>query len=288
MLTLIVNPAAGSGYAAQEAENIRRELENRGVPYQMLFTQQPGHATALAAEAARIPGCAGVIALGGDGTAYEVACGMLDTGVPMGIIPVGTGNDFIKTIHTPKKPLEALDFILTHPARPVDVGQLNDRMFLNVCGTGFDVTVLECTLSAKKYCRGIFPYLIGLIKGIFKYRPVHVRYTVDGATQERDVLVCSIANGRYIGGGIPICLDARPDDGELDLVIVENRPRWVIPFYLPGLLMGKVLKFGVTTHRRCKNVEIVSPGMTLNVDGEIQHMDKATFSIQPGRLLMFW
>ncbi|MGN1019920.1 MAG: diacylglycerol/lipid kinase family protein, partial [Aristaeellaceae bacterium] len=181
-----------------------------------------------------------------------------------------------------------LEKILTGAPRPVDVGSMNDRLFLNVCGTGFDVTVLDYTVAAKKYVRGILPYLIGLVRAIAHYRPVHVRMEADGRVQERDVLICSVANGRFIGGGIPICPDAAPDDGLLDLVVVENRPRWMIPFYLPGLLMGKVLSFGVTSHCRCTRVELVSRGMRLNVDGEILSLDSASFAVQPGRLMLYW
>lgn len=226
MLTFIVNPTAGSGYALRQEEPIRLGLDAQGIAYRMLRTERPGHATELATAAAREPVCTGVVAVGGDGTAYEVACGLMGTRVPLGIIPAGTGNDFIKAVGIPRKPMEALAFLLSHMPRPVDVGSVNDRLFLNVCGTGFDVTVLEQTLSAKRYCRGLLPYLIGLVRGIFHYKPVHVRLTVDGEEQVRDVLICSVANGRYIGGGIPICPDAKPDDGLLDLVTVENKPRW--------------------------------------------------------------
>ncbi|MBQ8555188.1 MAG: diacylglycerol kinase family lipid kinase [Clostridia bacterium] len=289
MLTFIVNPTAGNYHALRIQTLLKQELSKRGIDKcRFVRTERPGHATELARAAAMNPDCTGVVAVGGDGTAFEVACGLMDTNVPLGIIPAGTGNDFIKSVNIPKKPLEALDFILSHQARPVDVGSLNDRLFLNVCGTGFDVTVLDYTLAAKKYVRGILPYLIGLVRGIFHYAPVHVRFTVDGLTEERDVLICSVANGRFFGGGISICPDAAPNDGKLDLVVVENKPKWMIPFYLPGLLMGRVLKFRITTHKRCDTVEIVSKGMRLNVDGEILTMDRANFHVEGGKLLLFW
>ena len=288
MLTFIVNPAAGNQYALKVQTLIEQELDKRGVGCRFVQTERPGHATELAKEAASIPDCSGVVAVGGDGTAFEVACGLMNTGVPMGIIPAGTGNDFIKTVNIPKKPLAALDFILTHEARPVDVGGLNDRLFINVCGTGFDVTVLDYTLAAKKYCRGLLPYLIGLIRGIAHYKPVHVRFTADGHTEEREVLICSVANGRYFGGGIAICPEASADDGMLDLVIAEHQPRWKIPFLVPRLLMGGIDKFSFTTHKRCKDVEIYSKGMRLNIDGEINNIDHARFSIMQGALMLFW
>lgn len=288
MLTFIVNPAAGNGAALKYEKLLIKEMVRQGRAYRFLHTITPGHATELAREAARSEGCEGVVAVGGDGTAFEVACGLMNTGVPLGIIPGGTGNDFIKSVGIPKDPIKSLALILNGKARPVDVGGLNERLFLNVCGTGFDVTVLDYTESAKKYCRGILPYLIGLVRAIRHYKPVHLRFTADGVTEERDVLFCSVANGRFFGGGIPICPDAAADDGFFDLVVVENRPRWVIPFYIPGLLMGRVLKFRITTHRRCTTAAIVSPGMRLNMDGEVKVMDEAHFSIQQGALMLFW
>lgn len=287
MYAFIVNPVAGSGRAQKAVPMIEAEMRERGLNYKVYMTNHQGHATELSRQAAQ-EGCGCVIAVGGDGTAYEVACGLMDSGVPMGIIPVGTGNDFIKTVGIPKDATQALDFILTHPARPVDVGQLNDRLFLNVSGTGFDVQVLECMEDAKKVFHGIWPYLIGIIRGIFRYRPVHVAWTVDGETREQDVLLCAVANGRFIGGGIPICPVAEPDDGLLDLIVVENKPRRLIPFYLPGLLMGKVLTFPFASHQRCRSVTMKSPGMHLNIDGEVQAMDEVMFSVMPGRLLLHW
>lgn len=289
MLTFIVNPAAGNQHALKVQAMLEQELSRRGISeYRVFRTERPGHATELACAAVRHTDCTGVIAVGGDGTAFEVACGLMNTGIPMGIIPAGTGNDFIKTIGIPKKPLEALNFILTHPPRPVDVGSLNDRLFLNICGTGFDVTVLDYTLAAKKFCRGIFPYLIGLVRGILHYKPVHVAFTADGHTEERDVLICSVANGQIFGGGIPLCPIASAEDGLLDLIVVEHQPRWKLPFLVPALLTGRLLELPITSHKQCREVSIVSKGMRLNVDGEIFNMDTAAFRINQAALNMYW
>lgn len=288
MYTFIVNPAAGNGRAEKAVALLESEMQSRGLAYRILRTERPGHGTELARDATMQDDCEAVISVGGDGTAYEVACGLLGSATPMGIIPSGTGNDLIKTLGTPRDVKEALSFILSRQARPIDVGRLNDRLFLNVSGTGFDVAVLECMEDAKKIAHGIWPYLIGILRAIFHYKPVHVAWTVDGVTQERDVLLCAVANGRFIGGGIPICPDAVPDDGLLDLIVVENKPRWLIPFYLPGLLLGKVLTFPFTTRQRCREVTMTSPGMHLNIDGEVQHVDQVRFEVLSGQLTMFW
>ena len=288
MLTFIVDPAAGNGFAIKTEALLKAELARRGVEAAFVRTERAGHATDLAREAASQPGCTGVVAVGGDGTSYEVACGLMGTKAPLGIIPAGTGNDFIKTVGIPKKPMAALELILNSKPRPVDVGRMNERLFLNVSGTGFDVTVLDYTLAAKKYVKGILPYLVGLVRAIRHYRPVHVRFTVDGMTEERDVLFCCVANGRFFGGGIPICPDAAPDDGAFDFIVVENKPRWMIPFYVPGLLMGRVLKFPFTTHRRCRTLKLESENMRLNMDGEIITLDEASYELLSNELMLFW
>ena len=111
---------------------------------------------------------------------------------------------------------------------------------------------------------------------------------MDGHTEEREVLICSIANGRYFGGGIAICPEATADDGLLDLVIAEHQPRWKLPFLVPSLLMGRIDKFSFTTHKRCKTVELYSKGMRLNADGEVSEMDEAKFSVLQGALTLYW
>ena len=287
MYYLIVNPVSGSGAALKAEERVSAYLKERGVDFTVLRTEEPGHAAVLAGDVASRHDCRAVLAVGGDGLAYEVACGLAGTEVPLGIIPGGTGNDFIKTTGTPKDPVEAVKFILEHEPKPTDFGIMNNGHFLNVCGTGFDVTVLEETERFKKHMNGLLPYLLGLIRAIFRYRPVHVKLQLDDEAVERDVLVCSVANGRYIGGGIPICPAANLDDGLLDVVLVDNVRRGRIPKYLIGLMTGKILTFDVTQHRLCRHVVIEAQGMKVNCDGEIIPVDRVEFGVLPGRLLLF-
>lgn len=288
MYALIINPAAGNG-AAQNVKNvIAQELDRRGESYTFMQTTHPGHATELAAQAACDDRVKAVIAVGGDGTAFEVASGLKGTGKPFGIIPAGTGNDFIKSTHTSKRPMEALDFILKNQPRPADVASVNGRMFLNVTGCGFDVTTLEYMTEAKKHFKGILPYLIGLVRAIKHYKPVHVRIETNGSVIEQDALICAVANGSFIGGGIPICPKASIDDGKLDMVLIDHKPRWMIPFYVPQLLFGRVLKFPFTRHVRTERVRIDSPGMKLQMDGEIFTLDSADIELMPAALMLYW
>ncbi len=265
-------------------EALKEELQRRAIPYRAVPSERPGHLTELAREEAANPEVTSVIAVGGDGTASEVAAGLRNTGKPMGIIPAGTGNDWIKSAGIPASPLKALDLALTGQARLVDTGSINDDFFLNVCGSGFDVTVLDCTEKFKNRFRGLTPYLLGLLQAIFHYRPIHVTVTADSLEETGDYLVCSVANGRYIGGGIPICPAAEIADGKLDLVLIRNVPRWRIPLYLPGLMLSRDLKFRITRHFRAERIRLRGTALRVNVDGEIIPRDEAEFVIHPASL----
>ena len=280
----IVNPAAGNGFALKTMDSLEELLKKRKNEYRIYRTEYPGHATEIASRLAGQSGISAVVSVGGDGTAGEVAAGLCGTGKPMGIIPAGTGNDFVKTVGIPNEPLKALELILTKEPADTDTGTVNGQFFLNVCGTGFDVTVLDYAESEKKRFRGLTPYLLGLIKAIFHYQSVELRVTADGECTEGRYLVCSIANGRFIGGGIPICPEADPADGLLDLVLIQHRPRWQIPFYLPGLMMSGDLKFRITSHRKVSSVQIEGTKMRINIDGDVRSMDKAEFVIRPASL----
>ena len=153
VIELVINPVAGKGRALRIGEEAAALLNSRGIDFAKHLTDHPRHATELAREAAG-RGAETVIAFGGAGTLTETAAGLRHTRTALGVVPAGTGNDFIKTIGTPREWREALEFILTHPARPVNSGMMNDRFFLNVGGAGFDVMVLAIANAARKRLRG--------------------------------------------------------------------------------------------------------------------------------------
>ncbi len=282
----IVNPAAGTGYAVATMQKLEESLSAEGINYRIFRTEYPGHASRIAADLASDRDASAVVSVGGDGTAGEVAAGLTGTGKPMGIIPAGTGNDFIKSAGIPNDPGNAYRLLLSGRASPIDTGTVNDRFFLNVCGTGFDVTVLDYAENEKDRHRGLTPYFLGLIKAIRHYRSVSLDITADGEKEAGQYLICSVANGRFIGGGIPICPVADIEDGYLNLVMIRNIKRWKIPFYLPGLMLSKALKFRITRHRKAREVRIDGNGLRINIDGDIVSLDHVVFRINPASLLL--
>ena len=158
----ILNPVAGNGFSVQTMEKIETALREKKREYRVFRTERPMHASEIAEELGRNDEVRAVASVGGDGTAFETANGLQETGKPMGIIPAGTGNDFIKSIGIPKDPMKALERFLYGDIVPIDMGKLNTGNFLNVCGTGFDVTVLDYAESLKKKYRGLTPYFLAM------------------------------------------------------------------------------------------------------------------------------
>ncbi len=288
MIQLIVNPVAGNGKAMEVGAKATQYLQERKIPHQLCYTESSDHATELA-RAAAAQGVETVIAVGGDGTISETAAGLMHTGCHLGILSAGTGNDFVKALKLPRQWEPALEFILSHPPRAIDTGIMNDRFFMNICGAGFDVMVLDYALKAKKHVKGMLPYLYGVICAIKDFKPFSMHIEIgDDVKLDGEYLLCSIANGRFFGGGIPIAPMSDLADGLFDIIVVDAMPRWKIPFYLPALLSGKLINYKVTHHYRAKAAVLGFKGMRLNLDGEIIPIEHTRFACEGDALTVYW
>ena len=284
MYTLIVNPTAGRGAAAQLLEKVEALLKERGLGYAVHFAAEPMDAVRIARTlATERP--EGIIALGGDGTLFEIINGMIGSDVPLLFVSCGTGNDFVRTLKLPKDPLEALRQQLDAPIGRIDVGRMNDLYFLNVAGTGFDVDVLRNAEKYKAKYTGLRTYLFGLFDAIRDFRPMtaHVSFD-DGPEEEVSFSILSIGNGRYIGGGMKAVPDAKLDDGLFDVVTVRPVSKPVIALLIAIYITGKHVKVGLGRLRRCRKLSIRRPGMTVNLDGELFSTDHARFELLPKAL----
>lgn len=288
MLHVIINPVAGNGRANAIGAQVAETLEREGRLHGISRTEAIGHATELTKRAIR-DGARTVVAVGGDGTVREVVLGLIGTDAALGIIPAGTGNDSSKMLGLPKKPSEALQHILANPAKGVDAGFVGDSLFFNVSGIGFDACVLDYANKAKKYVRGMLPYLWGVIRAIFTFYPADLTYRIDGAAPERrKLLIMAIANGNCFGGGLVIAPDAYPDDGLFDLVLVDSMPRHRLALSLPKLVSGRVKEIQGVRICRCKRVQVSGQNMRVNVDGELVSMAEAAFELKERALMAHW
>lgn len=281
MYRVIVNPKAGAGRATALLPMVEEALRKRGVPFDTRQTERPWHAAELAAQAAS-EGVEAVVAVGGDGTLFEIANGLCETKTALYIVSCGTGNDWVRSIPLPKDPLAALDMQLNAEPVPVDAGAAGKYRFLNVAGAGFDVEVLRQTVKYKPRFRGILPYLFGVIETIRTYKPIQGVLEVDGKRVEGRFTIVSFANGQYIGGGMRVARKADPFDGLFDVIYVMALPKWRVCMLLPWFLPGLHDLFSVTHRVRAKSARFSSKGMTVNMDGELRDMDDIEFRLIPG------
>jgi diacylglycerol kinase (ATP) len=286
MITMIVNPVSGTGYANTVGDKAAAFLEKQHVALTLHKTESVGHATELARQAAA-RGDETVISVGGDGTVNEVAAGLIGTQTALGIVPAGNGNDFAKALGIPKGWEDALRYLLSHAPRRVDTGMANDRFFINICGTGFDVMVLENMLKAKEHLHGKLPYLYGIFITMLRFKSPHMRIeTVEGLKIDEPRAHFSIANGQYFGSGIRIMPLSEVDDGIFDLMVIDKVSRFKILLSLPALLKGTIINKPIAHHYRTKECTLYAPNMHLNLDGEIVDASEVKFTCHPASLLV--
>lgn len=295
MITLLVNPVAGSGKAKNVAISVIERLKQLNLPHRVWETHYPNEAKELAQNAAKEHQVNPqkenmLLSIGGDGTFLEVVQGALGSNLPVASLPAGTGNDFLKSLGVPSDPMEALEHVLNSDVRPIDIGKVNNLLFANECGAGFDVTVLDYANQYRKKIRGAASYLLGVVTAIFRHRSSPMVIKADGKEVFRgNCLVFSVANGQYIGGGIQISPEADVESEKLELIVIQDCSRLRMCSYLPGLLLGKILQFKDTVvHCRADSISVapLREGETLriNIDGEIRDLPQCEFKIIPHTL----
>jgi diacylglycerol kinase (ATP) len=274
---VILNPKSGGGRAVRLRDEIQRELNARGVDVALHETREPGHARALAIQAANA-GASIIAAAGGDGTIHDVANGLLSCGAPaaLAVIPAGTGNDFAKIVPGADTIDGAYDTIARPAFRRFDAGlarwQDGSEFFVNGMGTGIDVEVVRQIMRTPGL-PGPLKYLIGLMRALAVYRPATLRAKLPGETLERSVMMFAVGNGVCQGGGFYLTPHARADDQKLELCVIQHVPLWVVARVLPLVLRGKHAGHWAVTLRSFDRVrfEQVSDGaLFFQLDGELR------------------
>ncbi len=269
---VILNPISGRGRGRRLRPRLEALLQARGVEYELRETRGPGDAVRLAREA-RQAGAEVVVAVGGDGTVHEVVNGLEGDGeVVLGVLPIGSGNDFAKLLDDLHKASleEMVDRLLEGREVRLDLGRAGDRWFANAFGGGLDAQVAEESLKIRRL-RGVLLYLVALLRVLRAYRPLAVRVeTGEGVRFDGPFTLFTLGNGRCQGGGFWLTPLADPRDGLLDLVIAG-------PLSIPGIL-GLVPRALRGTHLSHPAVEMVRTEQawvevpdraTLQADGEL-------------------
>ncbi|MBN1928272.1 MAG: YegS/Rv2252/BmrU family lipid kinase [Chlorobiaceae bacterium] len=286
-VTFIFNPAADKGRAAGKAELIRRSLAlfERASFEQTRFA---GHAAELA-RAAAADG-ATLIACGGDGTLNEVVNAVEGQPVKIGILPVGSANDFLKSFQPSKKSHEErIRAFAGASSRRADLGRVefsggSQRLFVNSIGIGFTGRIASAVKSAR-WLRGELSYAWALVSVLLGYRPAKMHITLDtaeGAVElDEAVFAFSVSNGKVEGGKFRISPHADLYDGLLDVCILKAVPKWRVPGYVLKYLKGTQIHDAEVIYRKASSVKVFLPEEEfMHVDGEVMGRVRGAIGIR--------
>ena len=249
------------------AEGLAARLAARGKHGEILRTEGPRDAIRLAREAA--DRCDLVVAVGGDGTAHEVVNGLADTDATLGIIPVGSGNDLAHALGVPSDVDRALDALFAGRRHRIDLGRYDDAWFANSLGLGFEAQV---TVESRKIrrLRGFAIYLAAVAKALTGLRCPDLEIRADERVISGRRLLMCIGNGPRVGGGFLLTPDAHPDDGWLDVCLVDAMGRGTVLTILPKAISGTHVSNPRIQMLRARRIEITSnEGFPFHVDGEV-------------------
>jgi YegS/Rv2252/BmrU family lipid kinase len=285
-VTVIINPISGG--AGLDAARARAQLalavvDAHGDRPEILLTERVGHARELATGAMQ-RGARLVIAWGGDGTINEVASALVFGEVPLGIVPAGSGNGLARELGVARRPERAIADALAAEPTLMDVGEIEGRYFVNIAGIGFDAHIASQFASSTR--RGFLGYAGITARALTGYVPLTYRITTGGTTIDVRAVLVTLANSAQFGNGALIAPGARVDDGELDLVIVEERSRLRTICSVPRLFTGTANKIAGCRITRVREATIeTSAPMVFHVDGEpIEGGTRLRARVHPGAL----
>ena len=293
LLHFIFYPHAGSGNAKIAVEIVQKRMAAEKLPYCILTADKPVQAYEFAKKAA-LENSSGVIAIGGDGTMSEVAAALAGTGVPVGLIPAGNGNDFYYSLKgidprfSPELVNSALNDVLSGKTKPVDLIKINETYSVNIASTGLDA---EIVIYAEKI-KNIFrrnSYTVAAFVRTLLLKRARLRLTVDGEKMDDHYTLIAIANGSRYGGRFLISPNSKINDGTIDVCIVGKMPRIRILFLLTKVFTGDHLGFKAVKMLSCKKIRIEYDGTRkINIDGNLLDVaDGIDCEILPSALNMF-
>ena len=285
----IVNPRAGSGKTMYEWLPAERRLKRLGIPCDIAMTDHKRHATALAQHAAA-EGYRRIIAVGGDGSLHEVFNGICRwcaaTGVPteeflIGVVPIGSGNDWIRSLGVPNDTTEVIDLISRNSCGLMDVMRVKSSggrtaYMANIGGVGFDSHVCKRVNTQKESGRrGKMIYLNSLRYTIFNLKSIYISVVADGEVVFTGLsFSVAFGNGRYSGSGMRQVPLAIMDDGLLDYTIIPKTPLLKVVRELPRLFNGTLHQSEYVISGKCRSLQIVpmdeQSGDIFELDGEIE------------------
>ena len=300
---VILNPHAGGGKGAHDKIKIGQLLKDSGLQFRLSISEYPRHAIEIARELVA-GGATHLIVAGGDGTLNEVVNGIFlaenksQQEITLGMLPVGTGNDWIKTFGIPDHYQQAIDLIKADNTVKQDVGEITCQMegqttkryFVNIAGFGFDALVAKnANILKAKGITGIRVYIQSLLSGYLNYNSSASQLTIDGAVLNANLFSASIGLGKFNGGGMMQVPEANPLQGLFHVTVIRKIGIWGILTNFKGLYSGQFIHDRRVSSHTGKVIEIQSvvplPG---EADGETLGNGSFSISIMAHRLRVIY
>ncbi len=223
-----------------------------------------------------------IIIGGGDGTLNLAVDSLVETGLPLGILPLGTANDLARTLGIPVALFEACRAIATGKKRYIDLGIVNGKYFFNVASIGLSVDITNNLTKEAKRRWGVLAYAITASKMILQSRPFRAEIRCNGESEIVKTLQVAVGNGKHYGGGMTIAHDATIDDQRLDLYSLEVKYCWQFIGMLPSIWKGKYQEsFGFRSLSSSVISVYTRKPRPINTDGEIVTYTPAHFQVVP-------
>lgn len=282
-IIILINPVSGIGRKGIIGDKINELIDMDRFDHEIIYTKYKGHAVEISKQAANEKVDA-VIAVGGDGSINEVVRGIVNSDTALGIIPRGSGNGLARTLKIPFSTSGAMDVINNFNKKSIDTGSVNDHVFINVAGVGFDGLVAE--KFAENSQRGFLGYLRIVTLEYTSYVPKKYTLEIDGTHVESDALFVSFANSQQFGYNTVIAPKAALDDGLLDVCIVQKPPLIEIPLLARMMYLKRIDESKYVKTYKAKSIILKrEQDIAVNIDGEpVKTVKELLIQVNPSSL----
>ena len=288
-VTVLTNPMAGHGNARHAAERAVVRFQQLGIDVVGIVGRDAANALELAREAVR-DGTDAFVVVGGDGVIRLALQALAHSGIPLGIIPAGTGNDHAREYGIPTAdPAAAVDVIAAGHTETVDLGRIrgsdgSDTWFGTIAATGFDSLVSD-RVNRMRWPHGRMRYNLAILAEISQLHPLPFRLVFDGEREMiADLTLAAFGNTRSYGGGMLICPGADHSDGLLDVTMVRSGSRTRLIRLFPTVFKGTHIALDAVSTARARTVTVESPGINAYADGDYVCPLPAEISVETGAL----
>jgi YegS/Rv2252/BmrU family lipid kinase len=275
----IINPIAGKGKSLETFNEFEIIAKKKGFKIEKVISTHEGQVIQLSSQ---IPDdVTDVLIFGGDGTVSETIQGLKNFHYRFTFFPVGTGNDFIKSIYEDRKLEHIIEIPFSDEFKSVNIGKLNDTRFLNISGTGIDSEILKNQVKIKKIFPGPASYIISTFYTLITYKSQKLNMVINGKTYNRSIFLISVANGKYFGGGMKIAPMAKIDDDLLEIILINKINKIKFALIFPKVFNGSYLKAKEVEHFTASSCTLkFEKEVPINVDGNLVMLKDINYQIK--------